>query len=91
MPSKTRECLFAKLIGVTHDDAGGETTISVSNRQKPTTIHYGPELAGNFDFRLELALAHYKGTLDEFVSQVRTELAQIEATQPPAPDVPPAS
>ena len=88
---QTRECLFAKLIGVTHDDAGGETTISVSNRQKPTTIHYGPELAGNFDFRLELALAHYKGTLDEFVSQVRTELAQIEAAQPPAPVVPPAS
>ena len=88
---QTRECLFAKLIGVTPDDPGGETTISVSNRQKPTTIHYGAELAGSFDFRLELALAYYKGTVDAFVSQVRSELEQIEAAQPQSPAAIPAS
>ena len=43
---QTRECLFAKLIGVEHDDQAGTTVISVSNRQKPTTIHYGPSIAG---------------------------------------------
>jgi len=42
---QTRECAFAKLIGFEHDDATGSTTFSVSNRQKPTTIHYGPDLS----------------------------------------------
>ena len=44
--------------------------LSVSNRQKQTTIPSGPWPVGNFDFRLELALAHSKGAVDEFVSQV---------------------
>ncbi len=37
---QTRECAFAKLVGFEHDDAAGSTTFSVSNRQKPTTVHY---------------------------------------------------
>jgi hypothetical protein len=45
---QTRECTFANLIGFRHDDRDGSTTISVSNRQNATTIHYGPKLAGNF-------------------------------------------
>ncbi len=45
---QTRECTFAKLIGFSHDDAGGITTFSVSNRQKPTTVRYGPALSGAF-------------------------------------------
>jgi hypothetical protein len=53
---QTRECAFAKLIGFQHDDNAGSTTFSVSNRQKPTTVHYGPALSGPFDFRLDLAL-----------------------------------
>ena len=47
---QTRECLFAKLIGFEHSDSDGSTTFSVSSRQKPTTIHYGPGLSANFDF-----------------------------------------
>jgi len=30
---QTRECKFAKLLGVQHDDVEGSTTLSVSNRQ----------------------------------------------------------
>jgi hypothetical protein len=84
---QTRECAFAKLIGFQHDDNAGSTTFSVSNRQKPTTIHYGPALSGSFDFRLDLALAHFKGTLAELVSQMKADLAQIETTRPTAPAV----
>jgi hypothetical protein len=80
----TRECLFAKTIGVAHDDEAGETTISVSNRQKPTVIHYGPAIAGDFDFRLELAIAHFKGTVPQLVDQMRQQLAQIESERPNA-------
>jgi hypothetical protein len=64
---QTRECAFAKLIGFQHSDAEGSTTFSVSNRQKPTTIHYGPALSGAFDFRLDLALAHFRGTVGDLV------------------------
>jgi len=81
---QTRQCDFAKLIGFRHDDQHGSTTVSVSNRQKPVTVHYGPELSGAFDFRLDLALAHYRGTVDELVGQLRADLATIDGERPPA-------
>lgn len=82
---QTRECAFAKLIGFQHDDADGSTTFSVSNRQKPTTLHYGSALSSSFDFRLDLAVAHFKGRLDQLVTQMQSELAQIESQRPAAP------
>ncbi len=82
---QTRECLFAKLIGFEHSDSEGSTTFSVSNRQKPTTIHYGPGLSANFDFRLDLALAHYQNTVADLVAEVRGDLAKIDAQRPTAP------
>lgn len=82
---QTRECAFAKLIGVRHSDNEGTTTFSVSNRQKPTTIRYGPKLSGSFDFRLDLALAHFRGTVQDIVHQLQAELAQINARRPGAP------
>ena len=82
---QTRECAFAKLIGFQHDDGGGSTTFSVSNRQKPTTVHYGPNLSGSFDFRLDLAMAHFKGTVADLVNQLKLDLAQVEAARPVAP------
>ena len=82
---QTRECLFAKLIGFEHDDEAGSTTFSVSNRQKPTTVHYGGACSGSFDFRLDLALAHFKGNVPELVSALQADLAKIEAARPAAP------
>ncbi|MGO9160574.1 MAG: hypothetical protein ACLP7J_07640 [Streptosporangiaceae bacterium] len=79
---QTRECAFAKLIAFHHSDAEGSTTFSVSNRQKPTVIRYGPSLSGSFDFRLDLALAHFRGTVADLVGQLQGELAQIEAARP---------
>jgi len=79
---QTRECAFARLIGFQHSDREGSTTFSVSNRQKPTSIHYGPKLSGHFDFRLDLALAHYKGTVPALVRQLQAELAQIDSSRP---------
>ena len=79
---QTRECAFTKLIGVEHDDGGGSTTFSVSNRQKPTTIHYGSGLSGPIHFRLDLAIAHFKGTVDDLIRQLQGDLAQIDARRP---------
>ena len=91
---QTRECVYAKLIGFEHDDHTGSTTFSVSNRQKPTTIHYGPGIAGWFDFRLDLGLAHFKGTVPELVAELQNGLDVIDKNRPPEPAVvapPPAA
>jgi hypothetical protein len=82
---QTRECAFAKLIGFRHSDTEGSTTFSVSNRQKPTTIGYGPALSGAFDFRLDLALAHFRGTVGDLAGQLQAELVRLDAERPAAP------
>ncbi len=74
---QTRECAFAKLIGFQHSK-DGSTTFSVSNRQKPTTIRYGPKRSGSVDFRLDLALAHFRGTVNQMANQLQVELDQLE-------------
>jgi len=83
--NQTRECSFDKLIGFQHSDADGTTVLSLSNRQKPVTIHYGPDIAGWFDFRLDLALAHFRNAVAPLVTQLQQELAAIDAARPVAP------
>ena len=85
---QTRECAFAKTIGFEHDDDVGSTTISVSNRQKPTTIMYGHELAAEFHFRMDLALAHFRGDVDDLVGQMEGELSRVELERPHDPTQP---
>lgn len=82
---QTRECNFDKLLGVSHDQQQGSTTISVTNRQKPTTIHYGVEVLPSFVFRLELALANYKDTVPKLVEQFKQAKAALEAKKPVPP------
>ena len=82
---QTRECAFTKLIGFHHDATTGTTTFSVSNRQKPTTIHYGPQLSGAFQFRLDLGLAHYRGTVNELLQHLTREANAMLAARPLPP------
>lgn len=84
-PKQTREAPFSKLVGYHHDASSGSTSFSVSNRQKPLTVHYGPSLSGAFEFRLELALAHYRGTTEALVAELRADLAKLDAQRPTAP------
>jgi hypothetical protein len=84
---QTRECRFDKLIGFQHT-ADGSTIFSVSNRQKPTQVHYGSALTGWVDFRLDLALAHYQGTIDALVAQLEADVATINAVRPEQPAMP---
>jgi hypothetical protein len=86
---QTRECAFTKLIGYEGDDGDGSTTFSVSNRQKPTTIHYGPSLSDTFDFRLDLALAHFRRDVSPLVEQLQAKLAELDAHRPPDLALPP--
>jgi len=80
--NQTRECAFAKMIGFEHDSDTGTTMISVSNRSKPTTIEYGPKASATFEFRLDLALAHFGNTLDELVSELEDDLVAIDGERP---------
>ena len=80
--TQTRECAYAKLIGFQHDSAQGTTVLSVSNRQKPTTIHYGHALSADFEFRLDLGLAHFHGTVDQLVASLQHELTEIDGHRP---------
>ena len=82
--SQTRECLFAKLLGCQPSE-DGSTTFSVSNCQKPTTIHYGPQLNGWVHLRLEVALAHYRNQVPALVERLQHELATIDAAKPTPP------
>jgi hypothetical protein len=84
---QTRECRFDKLIGVQHTP-DGSTIFSVSNRQKPTVVHYGPGLSDWFDFRLDLALAHYRDEVPAFVTQLQQDLAAVDAARPSPPALP---
>jgi hypothetical protein len=85
---QTRECKYEKLIGVQHDQNG--TTLSVSNRNKPTTIFYGSDVAGTFEFRLDLALAHFRGTVAELAAKVRSDLQLVESERPAVPSALPS-
>jgi len=85
--AQTRECPFAKLIGVHHDAATGATTFSLSNRKTPVTVRYGPGVSETFEFRLDLALANFRGTVDELVAGLVADLAAIDASRPEPVDV----
>ncbi len=87
---QTRECRFDKLVGFQHDDTAGRTIFSVSNRQTPTCIHYGPALSDWFDFRLDLAIAHYRSTVAAMTEGLRADLAALDASMP-VPPPPPTS
>ncbi|HUD07686.1 MAG TPA: hypothetical protein VMQ52_01260 [Candidatus Saccharimonadales bacterium] len=83
---QTRECSFDKLIGTNFDTQKGQATFSTSNRQKPTTIHYGLDVSAFFVFRFQLAMAYYKHTLPQLMDYLVKHKAELEANKP----IPPA-
>jgi hypothetical protein len=84
-PMQTREWDFSKLVGYEHLDSPSWTALQVSNRQKTSGILYGDEQAALVQFRIELALAHFQGRSDAFVTELANEVAQHEATRPTLP------
>jgi hypothetical protein len=84
--AQTRECRYDKLLS--RQATPGATTLSVSNRQKPTTIHYGAALDDWFGLRLDVALAHYHGQVAELVDRLTAQLGEIDARRPQPPVAP---
>jgi hypothetical protein len=83
----TREWAFSKLLGVQHIDQGRTpwTALQVSNRQKTSGFLYTTETARGIRFRLDLAIAHYHGQIDELISDLEDQLAEHAKTKPPEP------
>ncbi len=86
--TRTSECLFAKLIGIQHFD--GQISISVSNRQKPTTVSYDSSLNDPVSDFLSLGLSIFNGDQEATVQQLEAQLHELDAAKPVDPTVPPA-
>jgi hypothetical protein len=79
-PSQVLEVQFARLAGIRHTE--NSTEFAISGRDTPVTIGYGPQFSRPFRFRLDFALAAYRGTLDDLVRRLRADLAEIDAKRP---------
>jgi hypothetical protein len=88
----SREWLYAKVIGFHHDDHLPWTAIQVSNRQKVSGFRYPAEQATDVRFRLELALANFSGSHQQFAASIDAQVAEAVAAEPdhPAETLPPA-
>lgn len=74
---KSVECLFSKLLGIQH--APGGITLSVSNRQKTTTIQFGAAIDDWVNNRLGIALALFNDDVEETVHQLEEQIRAILA------------
>jgi hypothetical protein len=77
---KTSESTFAKLLGIQH--APGRITISVSNRQKPTVLYFGPAHDDWVSTHLSIALALYHGEADTAKAQLQSQIDELQAAKP---------
>jgi hypothetical protein len=89
-PLQTREWDYAKLLGYEHFDSPPWTAIQVSNRQKTSGIQYDHTSAHEVQFRLALALAHFRHRVDELVGQIESNRTRHETARPTPPKLTPA-
>lgn len=76
---QTRECRFSRM--VSYDHAGvGNTVISVSNRQKPTRLHYDD--SNIFQIYFEFAIAAFKGETPDVVEQLQGAIDTLRQQEP---------
>ncbi len=88
---RTREWAFDNLLGYHNDGRVPLTLFQVANREKVSGLLYERGAAEEIHFRLALALAHYGGTVGEFVNHIERQLAVHEAARPEPPELPPAA
>ncbi|GAA1970510.1 DUF2510 domain-containing protein [Microbacterium deminutum] len=77
----TLEHRFDRLVSYEPVNAN-EFVLSVTNRQKSTQIHLEREAAIQFAEMLEIAVADYRGTREELITELRASVAQINAQEP---------
>ena len=84
---RTHEWEFAKMVAVSHSPLG-YSVFAMKGRGKPAGVGYGAGPATEVQFRLELASAMARGTLDRYVAELEVERAAHDAERPiPPPPV----
>jgi hypothetical protein len=78
----TREWLFSKLIGITHDASQPCTAIQVSNREKTSGIVYQVRSADQVRLHLAVAVAIFNGESAEVAKELREKLNELDAVSP---------
>ncbi len=78
----TREWLFSKLIGITHDASQPCTAIHVSNREKTSGIVYQGQSLDLVRLHLAAAVAIFNGEGAEVVEELREKLNSLDAAMP---------
>ena len=75
----TREWLFSKLIGITHDESQPCTAIQVSNRDKTSGVVYSGLSPDLVRLELAVAVAIFNGDGAEAASELREQLRALDA------------
>lgn len=85
----TREWVFKKLISITHSPAG-YSVFATTGVGTPGGIAYGPDVATEVQFRIELGAAIARNRLPQYLAELEAKRAQ-HAGQMPVPPPPSAS
>jgi hypothetical protein len=84
----TREWVFKKLISITHSPAG-YSVFATTGVGTPGGIAYGPDVAMDVQFRIELGAAIARDRLQQFLAELESTFA-THNTQMPVPPPPSA-
>jgi hypothetical protein len=86
---RTAEWKFAKMLSVTHSPKGF-SVFAMSGNRKPAGIAFGPDVATEVQFRIELGAAIARNRLSQYLAELQAEKAQHDSLMP-VPPPPPAS
>jgi hypothetical protein len=81
-PKATREWLLDEMVGYAQSEDNTWTSVQVSTRQKTSGIAYGADNAQEFQFRLELALAVWRGDRGPLVAALEAQRAEHARSRP---------
>ncbi len=81
---RTQEWKFAKMMSITHH-APGYSIFATSGKSKPTGIGFGPDVATEVQFRIELAAAIARNQLPRYLGELEAEKAKHDAEMPVLP------
>jgi hypothetical protein len=78
---QTRECLYTKLVSIQHPNSN-VAVIAVSNRQKPTVLHFATAVPDTLQFMFLLATADFQGTREALIASAQEDLNDLLTNEP---------